>query len=90
VWFIVIVGSILLWTGIQPIVLLLLSSAGGFYVMAAYSTLLNLLNRRHLPEFARPRGWRSVVMIFVALFYVVPSVILVYLFATQGLAAFGL
>src|SRR5918995_1201489 len=35
VWIIIIAGSILLWTGIEPIVLLVLSSAGGFYVMAA-------------------------------------------------------
>jgi len=90
VWSIVIVGTVLLWTGIEPIVLLLLSAAGGFYVMAFYSTLLNLLNRRHLPEYAKLKGWRSPVMVLVALFYVVPSVYLAYLFATQGLAAFGL
>jgi hypothetical protein len=90
VWIIVIVGSILLWTGIEPIVLLLLSSAGGFYVMAFYSTLLNLLNRRYLPEYAKLKGWRSPIIVLVALFYVAPSVYLGYLFATQGLSAFGL
>ena len=90
VWIIIIVGSILLWTGIEPIVLLLLSSAGGFYVMAAYSTLLNVLNRRHLPEYAKLKGWRSPVVVLVALFYLIPSGILLYLAATQGLSAFGL
>jgi hypothetical protein len=90
VWIIIIVGSILLWTGIEPIVLLVLSSAGGFYVMAAYSTLLNVLNRRHLPEYAKLKGWRSPIIVFVALFYLIPSGILLYLVATQGLSVFGL
>jgi hypothetical protein len=91
VWIIIIVGSILLWTGIEPIVLLVLSSAGGFYVMAAYSTLLNVLNRRHLPEYARLKGWRSPIVVFVALFYLIPSGILLYLVATQGpVSVFGL
>ena len=90
VWIMAIGGSTLIWTGIEPIVLLLLSSAGGFYVMAAYSTLVNVLNRRHLPEYAKLKGWRSPVIVFVALFYLIPSGILLFLAATQGLSAFGL
>ncbi|MEJ7814937.1 MAG: Nramp family divalent metal transporter [Rubrobacter sp.] len=90
VWIIAIGGSILLWTGIEPIVLLVISSTGGFFVMAFYSTLLNLLNRRHLPEFAKPKGWRSVVMVFVAAFYVLPSLYVAYLLITQGPSAFGI
>jgi hypothetical protein len=90
VWIMAIGGSILIWTGIQPIVLLLLSATGGFFVMAAYSTLLNFLNRRHLPEYAKLKGWRSPIIVFVALFYIIPSVIVLYLAATQGLSAFGL
>jgi hypothetical protein len=90
VWIMAIGGSILIWTGIQPIVLLLLSASGGFFVMAAYSTLLNFLNRRHLPEYAKLKGWRSPIIVFVALFYIIPSVIVLYLAATQGLSAFGL
>ena len=90
VWIMAIGGSILIWTGIEPIVLLLLSASGGFFVMAAYSTLLNVLNRRHLPEYARLKGWRSPIIVLVALFYLIPSGILLYLAATQGLSAFGL
>src|ERR687897_879253 len=44
VWILAIGGSILIWTGIEPIVLLTMSAAGGFFVMAAYSTLLKFLN----------------------------------------------
>src|SRR5215210_3250667 len=90
VWFMAIGGSIFVWTGIEPIVLLIMSAAGGFFVMAAYATLLNFLNRRHLPDYAKLKGWRSPIIVFVALFYVLPSVIVLYLAATQGLAAFGL
>jgi hypothetical protein len=90
VWFMAIGGTILIWTGIEPIVLLILSASGGFFVMAAYSTLLNFLNRRHLPEYARLKGWRSPIIVFVALFYLLPSGIVVYLVATQGLSALGL
>ncbi len=90
VWILAIGGSILIWTGIEPIVLLAMSATGGFFVMAFYSTLLNLLNRRHLPEFARPSGWRSGVMIFVAAFYVLPSLYLAYMLITQGPSALGI
>ena len=90
VWIIIIVGSILLWTGIEPIVLLVLSSTGGFFVMAMYSTLLNLLNRRHLPEHAKLKGWRSPLIVIVALFYVLPALYAAYLLITQGPAAFGI
>jgi Ca2+/Na+ antiporter len=90
VWIMAIGGTILIWTGIEPIVLLVLSAAGGFYVMAAYATLLNFLNRRHLPEYAKLKGWRSPIAVLVALFYLIPAGILLYLAATQGLAAFGI
>jgi hypothetical protein len=90
VWIMAIGGTILIWTGLEPIVLLVFSASGGFFVMAMYSTLLNFLNRRYLPEYAKLKGWRSPIAVLVALFYLVPSGILLYLVATQGLAAFGL
>ena len=90
VWILAIGGSILIWTGLEPIILLSISATGGFFVMAIYSTLLNLLNRRHLPEFAKLSGYRSVVMIFVAAFYVLPSLYLAYLLITQGPSALGI
>lgn len=90
VWILAIGGSLLIWTGIEPIILLAMSATGGFFVMAIYSTLLNLLNRRHLPAFAKPKGWRSVVMVFVAAFYVLPSLYLAYMLITQGPSALGI
>ena len=90
VWIMAIGGAILIWTGLQPIVLLVIASTGGFFVMAFYSTLLNILNRRYLPEWAKLKGWRSPIMVFVALFYVLPTLYVAYLLVTQGPAAFGL
>ena len=90
IWIMAIGGSALVWTGIQPIVLLILSASGGFFVMAAYSTLLNFINRRYLPEWARLKGWRSPIMVFVAVFYLFPSLYVIYLLVTQGPAGVGL
>ena len=90
IWIMAIGGSALVWTGIEPIVLLILSASGGFFVMAAYSTLLNFINRRYLPEWARLKGWRSPIMVFVALFYLFPSLYVIYLLVTQGPAGVGL
>jgi hypothetical protein len=89
VWILAIGGSIILWTGIEPIILLTISATGGFFVMAAYSTLLNWLNRRHLPEYAKLKGWRSPVVVFVALFYLLPTLYVTYLLVTQGMSAFA-
>jgi hypothetical protein len=57
-------------------------------VMAAYSTLLNFINRRYLPEYAKLKGWRSPIIVLVALFYLLPTMYVVYLLVTQGAAAF--
>jgi hypothetical protein len=89
VWILAIGGSILVWTGIEPIILLTLSAAGGFFVMAAYSTLLNWLNRRYLPEYAKLKGWRSPVIVLVAVFYLLPTLYVTYLLVTQGMSAFA-
>ena len=90
VWIMAIGGSALIWTGVEPIVFLILSASGGFFVMAAYSTLLNFTNRRYLPEWAKLKGWRSPIMVFVAIFYVFPSLYVIYLLVTQGPAGVGI
>ncbi len=84
VWFMIVVGSLILWTGAEPIVLLVISSAGGGFVMAFYSVLLIALNRRALPDFARLKGWRLPVMVFCALFYVSFAAYLLYMMVSQG------
>jgi Mn2+/Fe2+ NRAMP family transporter len=84
VWIITIGGSILIWTGIEPIILLVLASTGGGFVMAFYSVLLILLNRRVLPEFAKLKGWRVPIMVFCAAFFIFFALYLIYQMVTQG------
>jgi hypothetical protein len=83
-WFMIVVGSGIIWTGAEPIVLLVIASAGGGFVMAFYSVLLIALNRRTLPEFAKLKGWRLPVMIFTALFYVTFAAVLIYQMIAHG------
>ncbi|MFP5068316.1 Nramp family divalent metal transporter [Pseudonocardia nantongensis] len=87
VWIMIVVGSGIIWTGIEPVVLLVISAAGGGFVMAFYSVLLILLNRKVLPEFAKLKGWRLPVMIVIALFYIAFSVFLIYQMVSAGPAS---
>lgn len=86
-WFMIIVGSAIIWAGIEPVVLLVLASAGGGFVMAIYSVLLLKLNREALPEFAKLKGWRLPIMVFTALFYVAFALFLIYQMVSQGPAS---
>jgi hypothetical protein len=56
-------------------------------VMAFYSVLLIVLNRKALPDFAKLKGWRLPVMIFTALFYVAFALILIYQMIAHGPAS---
>ncbi|GAA4889122.1 Nramp family divalent metal transporter [Actinomycetospora straminea] len=87
VWLLIVVGSGIIWTGIEPVVLLVISSAGGGFVMAVYSVLIIMVNRRLLPGFAKLKGWRLPIMILVALFYVAFSIFLVYQMISAGPAS---
>ncbi|MHA6615636.1 Nramp family divalent metal transporter [Pseudonocardia sp. DLS-67] len=84
VWLLIIAGSSIIWTGIKPVALLVISATGGGFVMAIYSVLLVVLNRKALPDFARLKGWRVPVMVLIALFYVAFSVFLIYEMITAG------
>jgi hypothetical protein len=77
-------GSLLLLTGIEPIILVVLSAIGNGFAMAFYSVLLIVLNRRGLPEFAKLKGWRVPVMVLCAAFYILFALYLIYQIATQG------
>lgn len=84
VWLLIVVGSLIVWTGIKPIVLLVMSATGGGFVMAFYSVLLLVLNRRALPEYARLRGYRIPVMVFIAAFYIAFALLLIYQMIANG------
>lgn len=78
VWTMIVIGSIIILSGIKPLVLLVIASSGGGVVMAFYSVMLIVLNRRALPEQIRLGGYRLVVMVITAVFFVSLSVYLVY------------
>jgi hypothetical protein len=87
VWLLIISGSSIIWTGIKPVALLVISATAGGFVMAIYSVLLIMLNRKALPEFARLKGWRFPLMVLIALFYIAFSVFLIYQMVTEGPAS---
>lgn len=84
VWLMAIVGIALIWTGIEPIILLVIASTGGGFIMAFYSVLLIVLNRRALPDWAKLKGWRLPIMVLIAIFFVAFSLFLIYQMITQG------
>jgi hypothetical protein len=70
VWSTVVVGSVILLSGFnQPLVLLVLSACLNGGVMFVYSILLIRLNRRALPPPLRISGFRLGALVFATLFY---------------------
>ncbi len=70
VWGLVAIGIVVLAVGFdQPIVLLVISAVVGGFMMAIYSGLLILENRRTLPAPIRIRGFRLGVMVWSSLLF---------------------
>jgi hypothetical protein len=72
------VGSIIIRIGIEPVILLIFASSGGGLVMALYSTMLIVLNRRALPDEIRLKGWQLPIIVIAAVFFIAPSLFLLY------------
>jgi hypothetical protein len=87
VWIMCIGGSLIIWTGIEPLILLILASTGGGFMMFFYSGLLILLNRRFLPDPIKLRSWRLVGMVVAFLIYASFVVYLIYQMVTAGPAS---
>jgi hypothetical protein len=87
VWIMCIGGSLIIWTGIEPLILLLLSATGGGFMMFFYSGLLILLNRRFLPDPIKLGGWRLAGMSVSFLIYASFVVYLIFQMITQGPAS---
>jgi hypothetical protein len=85
VWMMTIGGSIVLIAGLNaPIVLLVISAAGGGVVMALYSVMLIVLNTRALPDAIKLKGWRLPIMVVTAIFFLFFSGLLIWDIATSG------
>ncbi|MDQ3687219.1 MAG: Nramp family divalent metal transporter [Acidobacteriota bacterium] len=70
VWSMIAVGSLILLSGLnQPLILLVLAACLNGMVMFVYSILLIQLNRKGLPEAIRVNGLRLGVLCFAVLFY---------------------
>jgi Mn2+/Fe2+ NRAMP family transporter len=70
VWTMVSIGTLILLSGFdQPLVLLVLSACLNGIVMFIYSILLIKLNRTGLPEGVKVRGFRLGALGFAVLFY---------------------
>jgi len=89
VWLMCIVGGAIIWTGIEPLVLLIIASVGGGFAMFFYSGLLIRLNTKYLPEPIRLRGWRIVFMALAFLLYASFVVYIIFQMITQGPASFA-
>jgi hypothetical protein len=89
VWIMCIGGSIIVWTGVEPLVLLVLSATGGGFMMFFYSALLILLNRRFLPDPIKLGSWRLAGMVLAFLMYAAFVVYILYLLFTQGPSVFA-
>jgi hypothetical protein len=87
VWIMAIGGSLIIWTGIEPLILLILSATGGGFMMFFYSGLLIVLNRRVLPEPIKLRSWRLVGMTVSFLIYAAFVVFIIYQMVTAGPAS---
>jgi hypothetical protein len=83
VWSMITIGSVIILTGIEPVVLLIIASSGGGFVMALYSTMLIELNRRALPDEIRLKGWRLPIIAITALMFISLSLFLLYQIITN-------
>ena len=66
-------GSVTIRIGIELVILLIFASSGGGFVMALYSTMLIVLNRRALPDEIRLKGWRLPIIVITAVFFIALS-----------------
>jgi hypothetical protein len=89
VWLMCIVGGAIIWTGIEPLALLIIASVGGGFAMFFYSGLLIRLNTAHLPEQIRPAAWRIVFMALAFLLYASFVAYIIFQMITQGPASFA-
>jgi hypothetical protein len=89
VWIMCIGGSLIVWTGVEPLVLLVLSATGGGFMMFFYSALLILLNRRFLPDPIKLGSWRLAGMVLAFLMYAAFVVYILYLLVTTGPSVFA-
>jgi hypothetical protein len=78
-------GSLIIWSGIEPLFLLVIASSGGGVVMFLYSGMLIWLNRRLLPDPIKIKGALLVVLSLTFAAFAVLSIYLVYWYVNAAL-----
>jgi len=81
------IGTVIIFPGIVPLVLLIIASSGDGIVMAFYPVLLIFLNRRALPGQIRLRGLRLVAIVLSSLAYIGFTQFLLYGALIQGFSS---
>ena len=84
-WIMCLGGSVIIWSGIEPLWLLVIASSGGGVVMFFYSGMLIWLNRRILPEPIKIKGARLIVVALTFAVFAVLSMYLVYWYVNAAL-----
>ena len=70
VWGMVALGVVIILSGFnQPVVLLVISACTGGVIMFLYSFLLIVLNRGALPDAIKPAPWRVATLVWSTLFF---------------------
>ena len=72
------IGTIIILSGIEPLILLIIAASGGGVVMAFYSTMLLVLNRRALPDPIKLKSYRLVIIAFSSVMFIGLSIYLLY------------
>ena len=76
---------VVIWSGIQPLWLLVIASSGGGVVMFLYSGMLIWLNRRILPEPIKIKGARLIIVALTFAVFAVLSMYLVYYYVNAAM-----
>ena len=83
VWSMITIGTVTILTGIEPVVLLIIASSGGGFVMALYSTMLIVLNCQALPDEMKLKGWQLSIKVITALMFISLSLFLLHQIITN-------
>jgi hypothetical protein len=90
VWIVILVSSVILLSGMDaPLALLVVAGSLGGLVMFAYTALLIRMNRTALPDAVRLRGWRLVGMVWAAILFGAFSVFVIWTGVLPTLTGIG-
>jgi hypothetical protein len=88
VWGLVVIGCVILLSGLsQPLALLIISASVSGTMMCLYSVLLIAINKRHLPGAIQIRSYRLGALIWATLLFGALAILIIYQQVSQLLRA---